>query len=126
MAAMSEQGLRAVGSKLTRSQFLARFGTALLGAGSLVFLPRPAQAHHGSPPPGCVGYGECHCCDDHRCCMWGCGPVTDACSDSSGCWFICYGGNTYVCCDWETGLLSRRCICRGFIKSGCGGGGGGK
>lgn len=97
-----------------RNRFLAGVGAIVVGLAGRLITPEVAKAYHGPPPPGCYGYGECHCCSGCTCCSSGCqnwGWV--GCHTGLQCWYHCIGTTLYKCCDWKSPAGPNiYCICR--------------
>jgi hypothetical protein len=102
-----------------RSRFVALAGAAVFGLAEKMVRPGVARAYHGAVPPGCDGFGECHCCNESTCCESGCNyDGVSHCHTGQQCWNVCYNGNIWRCCDWHDGS-GNHCICRGWVRCGC-------
>lgn len=97
-----------------RNRLLATIGAAAVGLAGRSITPEVASAYHGPEPPGCYGYGECHCCSGCTCCSEGCENWGDVgCHTNLQCWFTCIGTTLYKCCDWKSPAGPQIfCICR--------------
>jgi hypothetical protein len=107
-----------------RRPVLGILGGTLFAAATRMFVPQPASASHGPPPPGCQGAGECHTCNGSVCTGCDNGPSKNCLlQPGKQCWKISRPANggcrkIYRCCDWynsEWGV----CICRGYIGTQC-------
>lgn len=111
--------------KLARSRVLAVFGTALVGFATRMVVPDSGQATHQSPQPICYGYGLCHCCNGSACCTSYCEASYNHthCPSGGQCWYNCYCGMTWQCCDWHVLNTNKQthCICYTAIAQ-CGAG----
>ena len=113
------------GEKLVRSRALAVLGTALVGVATRMVLPDSAEAIHSSVNPPCFGYGGCHCCNGSTCCTSVCEASYSHthCPGGGQCWYSCYCGTTWNCCDWHVKNTNQQthCICYGVVTT-CGAG----
>ncbi len=105
-----------------RSRFMALVAGVVTMLGVRMVLPPAARAYHGDDPFPCFGYGSCHCCVGTLCCEPFCSYTTWlGCPSGGQCWYSCYCGYVWHCCDWDDGQ-GHRCICTARTSSVCGGG----
>lgn len=116
---------------LRRRGFVALVGAAVGGIGMGMMRPgRALGTHHiGMPPnwalPPCFpsSWHQCHCCSSSGvCCEGGCTRAFKGCPSGTPCWFGCYLGSIYWCCDHNaTQHHDGECICRVYSGPNTGG-----
>jgi hypothetical protein len=98
---------------LTRSRFLGRLGTVLIGLASASLVKaQPALAHSPNPPACCGPSGRCSCCSGNTCCG-GCTTRFECPGPSGYHWYCCQPSSPfprYVCRDWWD-TDGHRCTC---------------
>lgn len=113
-----------------RSRFLKIAGAALFGfTAQRLIGASSAHGIHITDVTPCRGYPMCHCCNGRYCC----GDCHEhsvtydgssnsffpdgTCWTGTNCWWTCWGGQQYRCCDWHeiVGERHSACICRGLI-----------
>lgn len=105
-----------------RNRALAMLGAGLFGFAARMFAPGDAFANHQPAPYPCHGAHPCICCNGTLCCdLGGCAAVSDRCESGEQCWYVCWCGGIWACCDWINNLSGVLCICRARVgNSGCG------
>lgn len=99
--------------------FERRWGHALVGGmGMRLMGPDAAKAPHTQPLfQPCFGSGitNCHCCASGGvCCEGGCYRVRIGCPGGGSCWYGCFSGSIYWCCDHRSTQQNKYCICRQY------------
>lgn len=98
--------------RLQRSRVIAGAATALFGTVGSLVIPRPASADHG---PICYGCPTCPCCVwGPGCCVSGCTTCYCGCHSGGICWYTCFHGDYYKCCDFKY-PGENCCICRTYL-----------
>ncbi len=109
---LEEQTLPLDQIRFGRNRFLAFVGASIVGLAVRAVAPEIAAA---ADYP-CFGLPTCLCCDGSTCCESGCVPWNGHCPGTSlNCWYTCYLGCYYQCCDWTGGAAT--CSCRGLVNA---------
>lgn len=95
-----------------RSRLLALVGGAIVGVAVRAVAPEVAAA---ADYP-CFGPPTCAQCAGSTCSEYGCTAHDGACPGTTlNCWYTCYLGCYYRCCDWDS--QAGFCSCRGLVNA---------